>query len=144
MNKNLKKGVTMASIVVYVILFSIITVVLSLIYTNMNDKLFQDRGKAINITSFNKLQYNINSSAVTSTNVTVNNSNIVFSNGDTYVYYKEKGLILLNGGVICTNVEEFNVALSTLNSVKKLNIDVKFSKYLNELEKNIISCVEVI
>lgn len=143
MNRNQKKGVTMASIVVYVILFSVITVVLSLVYTNMNDKLFQDRGRAINNTSFNKLQYNINSSAVSSTNVTVSNSNIVFSNGDTYVYYKEKGIVLLNSGVLCTNVEEFNVVLTTLNNVKKVSLDVKFNKYLNELEKNIIACVEV-
>ena len=141
MNKNLKKGVTMASIVVYVILFSIITVVLSLVYTNMNEKLFQDRGRAINSTAFNKLQYNINASALASSNVTITGNVINYSNGDSYIYYEDK--ILLNGGVICSNIEEFNVTLTTLNNVKKVTYDVKFSKYLNEFEKNIVSCVEV-
>lgn len=143
MNRNQKKGVTMASVVVYVILFSVITAVLSLIYTNMNEKLFNDRGKAINSTAFNKLQYNINSSAINSTDVSLTYSNIVFSNGDTYIYNKEKGIILLNGGIVCTNVEDFDVSITTLNNVKKVNIDIKYKKYINELEKTIISCVEV-
>lgn len=141
MKIKLKKGITMASLVIYIIVFSMITVVLSMIYTNMNETLFFNRGRSINYTTFNKLQYNINESTLASDLVMVSDGEIIFSNGDVYSYDADKKIILLNGGVLCSNISEFYTTSDTYN--KKIEIKVKFNKYLNELEKTIISSIEV-
>lgn len=143
MNNRQKVGITMTSLVIYVVIFSIITVIMSMVYTNMNETLFQNRGRAINYTTFNKLQYNITESALKSNNVTVTNNKITYSNGDEYVYDSNKKMILLNDGILCTAVNNFTASLTEKNGIKQVNISVLFNKYLNELNKNIISNVEV-
>lgn len=133
----------MASLVIYVVLFSGLTVLLSMIYNNMNDTLFFNRGRAINYTTLNKLQYNITESAYSSDNVQINQGIIIYSNGDEYVYNEEKDMIILNGGVLCTNVSDFNAEITEIDGYKQVKLTVTLNKYLNELEKEIISNVEV-
>jgi len=143
MSNNKKRGITITSLVVYVVIFSIITALVSMIYTNMNENLFSNRGKAINYTTFNKLQYNITESALASNDITSSASRIIYSNGDEYVYDNNKHIILLNGGILCSSVNNFIATITEQNGVKQLNLQVSFNKYMNELNKNIISNVEV-
>lgn len=142
MIKNNKKGVTMASLAVYVVLFSIFTVFVSTISTNVNERLFDNRGEAINYSNLGKLQYNLEASASSSTDVLVAENQISYSNGDNYIYDETKNTIFKNGGILCPNVEEFEVSLETGVKTKKVNVQISFNKYLNTMTRSIISCVE--
>ena len=137
-----KKGVTLASLVMYLLLFTTFTIFAMNISTNMNERLFNDRGASINYTSLNKLQYNIEDSSLNSNDVVVTATSITYSNGDSYTYDIENDMILKNGGILCQNVSDCTFALENGTNVKKLTINVKFNKYLNEMTKNIVSCVE--
>lgn len=143
MNNKLKKGITMASLVIYVVAFSAITVVLSLIYNNMNDTLFFNRGRSINYTALNKLEYNMEYSASLSTDVEVTADSIIYSNGDKYTYYKNEKIIMLNDGIFCTDVTKFEPVLTEGNEAILVRLNITFKKFSNELNKVIVSSVEV-
>lgn len=140
--KDLKKGITLSSLVIYIVLFSVFTVFVSTTYSNMNDNLLSSRGQAINYASLNKLQENIENSSIESESVLVTDSSISYSNGDTYVYNLEDKCITKNGGVLCTNVDSFTVTVAKTEGMIRVSITVKFNKYLSELERQIITCVE--
>ena len=143
MSNNKKRGVTLTSLVVYVVIFTIITVLISMIFTSMNERLFSNRGRAINYTTFNKLQYNITESALQSNDIVSSATRIIYSNGDEYEYDSDRKIILLNGGILCMAVDSFKPEIIEKNGVKQLNLQVLFNKYMSELNKNIISNVEV-
>ena len=138
-----KRGITITSLVIYVVVFSIITVLVSMVYTSMNETLFLNRGKAINYTALNKLQYNITESALASSDITVSTNKIVYSNADEYIYDSDNNIILLNGGILCTAVSSFEATVTEQNGIKQLKLQVSFNKYMSELSKSIISNVEV-
>ena len=142
MIKAKKRGITLSSLVIYIILFTSFTIFVSSISSNMNERLLVSRGEAINYSSFNKLQYNINDSAMKSSDVTITSSSITYSNGDSYTYDSTNKAILKNNGILCQNVNNFSVTLGTATNAKKVTIIVGFNKYLNTLTRTIISCVE--
>ena len=144
MKKCAKKGVTLSSLVIYLVLFTGFTIFVSITSTRMNGKLFDNRGEAINYSYLNKLQYNIENSSLTSKDVTVEANKITYSNGDIYTYNSEQAVIYKNGGILCLNVSDFSTSIETGTNTKKLTIDITFSKYLNVIEKSIITCVEAI
>ena len=139
---NNKKGVTLTSLVIYLVLFTIFTVFTMNISTNINESLFNDRGEAINYSNLVKLKANIETSALNSNDVLTLDNKITFSNGDEYQYNENGGNIKKNGGILCTNINSFNVSILEQNSSKKIDINVGFSKYLNEVNTEIISIVE--
>lgn len=142
--RKTKNGVTLASLVVYLALFTTFSIFATNVSTNMNERLFNDRGSAINYTNLNKLEYNIYDSSLNSTDVLVTNSTIVYSNGDSYNYDEDKKIVLKNGGILCQNVDSFSVNLESISDVKKVTITIGFNKYLNTISRRIVSCVEVL
>lgn len=142
MNKSNKSGITLASLVIYIVLFTSFTVFVSITSTNMNERLFNNRGEAINYSSLNKLQYNLENSSLESQDVVVTSNEVSYSNGDTYVYNEADKVIYKNDGILCLNVESFTASLETGTNTKKLTIDISFNKYLNTMAKTIITCVE--
>lgn len=142
MNRSNKKGITLASLVIYMMLFTVVTVFVSAVSSNMNERLFTDRGEAINYTNLNKLQYNIENSSLESKDVVVTKRSISFSNGDNYEYDEEAKAIYKNNGVLCSNVESFSAIIESSTNAKKIILDVSFNRYLNILEKQIVTCVE--
>lgn len=136
-----KKGITMVSIIVYVLLFFAFTSIAIVISSRINQNLFNDRGNAINITAINKLEYNLLKSANESYNVDMvveeNKSTLTFSNSDVYVFDKDKNIIYKNGGKLVKFVKECNVALQE----NTIQIDIILNKYTNEIQRNIkIKC----
>lgn len=138
-----KSGITLSSLVLYVVLFTTFTIFVSSISSNMNERLFNNRGEAINYTSLNKLQYNLENSALNSNDVLVTQTEVSYSNGDVYTFDSANKLILKNGGILCMNVESFITTFDTQKTAKKVTLQVKFSKYLNSMTKVIVSTVEV-
>ena len=144
MNKSLKKGITLASLVIYIFLFGTFTVFVTLMSNNMSERLFFDRGEAINYSTLNKLQYNMENSAIQSNDVYVSLNQISYSNGDNYTYNSESDIVYKNGGILCQNVEDFETNLESDTNAKKITVTITFNKYLNEITKTIINCVEVV
>lgn len=144
MKNKLKKGVTLTSLVIYVLLFATFTVFVASTYSNMNDKLFANRAKAFNYSSLNKLQENIENSSMQSESVLSDTNTISFSNNDKYVYDSANRCITKNGGILCTNVKSFTINQTNSNGINNIQISVVFEKYLNELSRSIVCSVEEI
>ncbi len=142
MNRSKKRGITLAALIIYLALFTGFTVFVSAMSSDMNERLFDYRGEAINYSDLNKLQYNIENSAIQSTDVDIYPNQISYSNGDTYIYDNNAKVIYKNGGILCQDVAAFTVNLEVGENVKKITINTTFMKYLNKLERTIVSCVE--
>ncbi len=131
-----KRGITMTSIIIYVILFFVFTITVTVISSNFNLKLFTDRGLSININSFNKLQYNLLMSGKESSLVAIIGDELVFSNNDSYTYDSEKGVIRKNDGTLVSNVKSYSVNITEGDNGELLEVKIMFKKYLHEDEEN--------
>lgn len=140
-----KKGITMTSIVVYVMLFFIFTSVAITISTNMNFEALSEKGNIINNKNIQKLQFNLLNSAKSSSNVYNISGKIVFSNNDEYYFDSTKREILKNDITLVKDVEKFNIISSSefvenVNENKSVSVEVMLKKYGNEkIEKMIFS-----
>lgn len=142
MNKKYKRGITLASLVIYIVLFTSFTIFVAAISNNNNERLFNDRGEAINYSTLNKLQQNIEDSSLNSNSVSITENEINYSNGDSYSYDSENKVIYKNGGILCLNVESFDLSIEDGINTQKVTVNISFNKYLNTMTKTIISCVE--
>jgi len=137
MKLNRKSGITVTSIVVYVILFFTFTAVATTISSRFNRTLFDDRGKAINITAINKLEYNLLNSANNSYNVEesveTNKTTLTFSNSDIYVFDLDNNIVYKNGGKLVKFVKAYNITLDD----NMIIIDITLNKYTNEITRTI-------
>ena len=137
-----KRGITVSSLVLYVVLFFGITTFISIVYTNMNETTFNNRGTALNYTMLNKLEYNLTDSVLNSVDVAIVDDIITFSNGDKYYYDDQKAIVILNNGVLCTSITNFEPNITAENGYKKLEIDITLNQYLATLNKTIVCSVE--
>ena len=163
MINKLKRGVTVTSLVVYIVLFSSLTLFLSATYTDLNERLFLSRGNAINYTTFNKLQYNLINSAKESNSVTIEGPYLAFSNGETadkiaVIFNANKNAvnvplpagewnICVNGekagcASLGTAVDSVSVELTPGVGCTKVTLNLKLNKYMSTLEKSILVVVE--
>ena len=142
MMKKHKSGITLASLVIYVVLFTTFTIFVAAVSNNTNERLFNNRGEAINYSYLNKLQYNIDESSLKSNSVSITETEINYSNGDSYIYDSQEKVIYKNGGILCLNVESLDINIEEGINTQKLTLNISFSKYLNVMDKTIISCVE--
>ena len=100
-----KKGITMTSVVIYVILFFIFTSVAITISANMNYEALSEKGDIINNKNIQKLQFNLLNSAKSSNSVFNIEGRVVFSNNDEYYFDNTKGEIVKNNTTLIKNVE---------------------------------------
>ena len=137
MRNNNKRGITVTSIIVYVILFFMFTTITTVIASRFNQNLFDDRGAAINVTAINKLEYNLIDSAADSynisSNVDGNITTIEFTNGDIYIFDLDKNTIYKNGGKLVEFVTACDIKIE--NSI--MQIDLTVNKYTNSLQRTI-------
>lgn len=134
---NNKSGVTLTSIVIYVSLFFIFTVFAIAMSTNMNYKAMEEKANIYIYEQFDKLQYNVITSAKNSNFVDNIYGKVVFSNNDEYSYDKEKKAILKNGGTLVNSVENFEVI--SKESIK--NIPDNFSSNMDDSKEYV--CIEI-
>ena len=137
---NKKRGITLTSIVIYIILFFLFTSFITVLSTRLNKNLFDDRGMAINVNNVNKTEYNLlksgnESESITITDIDSNSKSVSFSNGDTYVFNNDSNSILKNGGILVKNV--IYDASNMTYTDNLLNVKLTFNKYLNEIERTI-------
>ncbi|MDF2866088.1 MAG: hypothetical protein K0R72_906 [Clostridia bacterium] len=148
----MKKGFTMVSLVLYVMLFFTFTVFATAISTNLNYKVLSEKGKVIVNENYIKLYTNLINSAKTSTSVDIINNKIIFSNGDLYEYNSVSKELFKNSGNILQNVENFNITnlesilgtsnnISDMDLVKCFSLNVIFKKYNETISKDIVITV---
>ena len=137
MSLKSKRGITVTSIMVYVLLFFAFTTIATVISSRFNKNLFNDRGNAINVTAINKLEYNLIDSASNSYNVDVvangNNRTLTFSNSDVYVFDNDNNVIYKNGGKLVKFVKESKVKIQE----DVIAIDLTLNKYTHEVSRSI-------
>lgn len=134
---NKRAGLTLSSIVIYVVLFFIFSVFAVSMSTNMNYKSMSEKGNVYIHEQFEKLQYNMITSSKKSNSLNEIYGKIVFSNQDEYSYDASKKVVYKNEGILVDSVEEFEVI--DFNEVS--NIPVKF---LNNKDENIDSiCMKI-
>lgn len=114
-----KKGLSLVSMVLYVVIFFAFATIAISISTNMNMKTLSEKGKVYCNEQVQKLQYNILNSAKNSIYYDYIENSIVFSNNDEYTYDKEKKIILKNGGKLLTDVTNFEIInIDNLSGIK--------------------------
>ncbi|MBR5227819.1 MAG: hypothetical protein IKV94_04185 [Clostridia bacterium] len=129
-----KQGITVVSLVVYVILlFGFITITLT-VSGNFSSNLFDEKGSSTNLSNFDKLLYYLNESASTSTDVDIVDNEIAFSNGDVYTYNEGKSTVYLNGGILVKDVTNFSAQQYLTSSIK---VECTFTKYTSEISRSI-------
>lgn len=133
-----KKGITLASMVLYVVLFFIFMTFAIAMSSNMNYRTLSEKGVILNNKEFEKLQYNLISSASNSSSVEKTEKYISFSNGDIYTYDSEKSTVYKNGGILVQNVSEFSPLISIENLI---DVDSNAKNNINEYEEYV--CLNV-
>ncbi len=131
-----KRGLTMMSVVVYIMLLVAFTGIALVISNNLSDTVFADKGIAQDMTHYEKIMYYLNKSALESSSVTVNSTkSITFSNGDIFLYDADKKELKMNDGVLCKNISSFSIGDVENNLV---DIDVTLKRYTHNMERKII------
>jgi hypothetical protein len=102
----MRKGMTMISLVLYVILFFTFTVVASSVSINLNRKTLTEKADMIISSDYTKLYINLKNSAKNSKSVSDLGNKIVFDNNDVYEY--RNNIIYKNNGMLIDNVKLFN------------------------------------
>lgn len=149
-----KKGLSMISMVIYVVLFFVFSAFAVTIGINLNYKALYEKGNVWINEQYQKLQFNLISSAKASDLVQVIDGKVVFSNGDEYVYDESTYKVLKNGGIVASDVKDFNVIRSTdlVNApsgfssnldpdIKNFSLEVTFTKYTKQLTFQLFTVV---
>ena len=123
---NSKLGITVSSLVIYVILLFSFTAVALGVSGNFTSGIYNDKGLAINLSNLDKIQYYLNKSAVNSTSVEFTSNSITFSNGNEYTYDAATRVVYYNKGILVTDVTKFIV---TNNEGSLYEIQMEFTKY---------------
>ena len=123
-----KSGLSMASMVLYVALFFAFSAFAIAISSNFNYRTLSEKGSMWVNEQFDKLQYNLYSSAKQSRDVSNISGKIVFTNNDEYEYDKQKKVVLKNGGVIAMDVDSFEIITNPQNA----NFVENFPKMLDK------------
>ena len=134
MNLKSTKGITMVNLVIYIICFVVIAAVVGSItvFFYSNSELLDNEVSAAS--EYNKLnmflvkESEIKNNKFTNFNVDEENGNsyLIFSNGDTYTFNEENGLIYYNGMCICEFVSDFDVTTNYTSGKEVVNVLVKF------------------
>lgn len=139
----MKKGITLTALVIYLVLFFGFTAFVVTITSKYNEKVFIDRGVAVNITELNKLEYNLTISKSKSSSFSKIGANIVFDNNDIYSYDSNKKAILFNNGILISNVDACTFTVNSINKGTHLVVNITLKKYLSTINRDIELFMEV-
>lgn len=133
MNLRSTKGITMVNLVVYITCFVVIAAIvgnITVFFYNNSELLDTEISAA---SEYNKLNLFLVRESEMDNNkfddfFTENgNSYLTFSNGDTYTFNKENGLIYYNGMCICEFASDFNVTTDYTSGKEVVSVLVKFN-----------------
>lgn len=124
-----KSGLTMVSIVMYVVIFFALTAIATSVTMAMNSNSLKDKGTMYVQESEIKLKNNLLNSFENSDNITKINNKIVFSNNDEYYYEPQNKTIYKNGGILIQNVEQMTFELNSNGKLISLKLNAEILKF---------------
>ena len=131
----MRKGITITSLVIYVVMFFGLTILATSVTTNFNRNILQEKAIIEINENLIKIQSNLLISSKNSTFITSNNNIITFSNGDIYSFDESKKTLLKNNGVLCENVNSFKVIENSkitennIDDIKFVATEISFEKF---------------
>lgn len=133
-----KSGITMVSIVIYVVIFFALVAIATGTTMVMNSNSLTDKGKIYVNEAEIILKTNFLNSLNNSETINViDNDKIVFSNNDVYRYDGDKDILYKNGGIFVQNITEFNFSqVKSQYGITSISITGKIVKYGNEKNLN--------
>ena len=148
----MKKGFTIVSLVLYVMLFFTFTLFATAISTNLNHKLLSEKGRVVINENYLKIYTNLVNSAKKSDSYDIINNKIIFSNGDVYEYNTNNKEISENSGNLVSNVESFTISnladslgvsndINDMDQTKCFSLNLSFKKYNEVITKDIVVTV---
>ena len=129
-----KSGITMVSIIMYVVIFFALVAITTGTSMAMNSNALKDKGNIYVNEAEIKLKNNLLNSFNNSTSIEKIANKIVFSNNDVYEYDSTNLILYKNGGILLQNVIEFtfNNTNSAQDGVKTVTVQAKIKKYNQE------------
>lgn len=129
-----KQGITLVSLVLYVILlFGFIAITLT-VSGNFTSNIFEEKGLSTNLSNYDKLMYYLNKSASESNNVEIVDNTATFSNGDVYTYDDAKHTIFLNEGILLKDVTNCTIENYLTSSIV---VNCTFTKFSSQITRSI-------
>ncbi len=145
---NRKSGITLVSIMIYVLLFFAFSTLAISLSSNMNMNSLSKKGEIIVNEGYDKLSYNLINSAKNSNSVDIIADSVVFGNNDEYSFDFDKKVILKNDTVLIKNVEDFKIINSSDfvseekianfdSNIQNISFSVTLKKYNVDKNENI-------
>ena len=140
------KGITLASLMIYVIGMVIVIGIISNLTTFFYKNIDMNEINKDTTTQFTKFssvfskEINNENNTVIDAKIDENGSYIIFSSGNQYTFKKENKSIYKNKIKICENIEECNFSYKYEDSQYKINIDLRTDK-LNMIGDNSLTYV---
>ena len=134
-----KSGLTMVSIVIYVVIFFALVAITTGTTMAMNSNSLKDKGKIyVNEAEFVLKTNFLNSLNQSDTVNIIDSDKIVFSNDDVYRYDEDKDILYKNEGIFIQNITEFNFSqVKTQYGITSISVTGKILKYGNENNFNL-------
>lgn len=127
---NKKSGLTMTSIVMYVVIFFALTILATGVTMAMNSNSLQDKGKIFVEEENLKIKKNIKLSLENSKNVYKIGDKLIFSNGDEYSFDNSTRILYKNGGILSQNLLSFEINIKEkMNVTYGVNVKYTLEKY---------------
>jgi len=121
------KGITLISLIVYIILSIMVLSMLTVLSMNFRDNINNLDESTVKDTEFDKLNLQLLKETKTENNLVdeeqTTSNKLVFTNGNTYTY-EENNIYLNNNIKIAENIEIFNVQVSNENNKQKIKVSV--------------------
>lgn len=127
---NKKAGLTMTSIVMYVVIFFVLTILATGVTMAMNSNSLNDKGKIYTQNANIKIKKNIKASLNNSSTAYKIDNKLVFSNSDEYYYDSKTKTVYKNNGILAQNVNNFEFSIKEkLNKMYAINVKYEIAKY---------------
>lgn len=129
----MKKGITVTSLVIYVVsFFTLLTITLSF-NTNMTKLNFNKRGLINNYKDVGIVNVNLLKSSKESKEAYKLGDSLVFSNDDEYFWDKNSQKLYKNKKLLCKNVKDFTYSINEeSNKTKKIALFISYNNYNKE------------
>ncbi|MBR1883458.1 MAG: hypothetical protein IJ809_00665 [Clostridia bacterium] len=145
----MKKGMTLISIIIYLVLFTVFTAFAVSLSSNMNRNVLTETATYNLQGEYSKTYMNLFDSAKKSTSFAISDNNLRFSNGDLYVFDTANNVVYKNGGVLANYLHDFDfkelleiegvdLASSILEKSESLCLNVSFSRFDTEISRDIV------
>ena len=138
---NSEKGITLVSLIIYILMFSMIIGLLAGFSSYIYGNLDQINSDSFSSEEFNKFNVNfikdVKNNRNANINISGNNKKIIFADGTNYDYISSEKSIYRNKVKIAVNIFDFSVTKEQINNKNVLKVIIGTGKNENDFGKTI-------